>query len=137
MMRSVHRGTVRRLYATAAVCILGLGTLDAAQAQDAVADFYRGKQMKFVIRSEPGRRLRSVFATDRHATSSITFPAVRPSSRRTCPAAGGLQAANFVGDLAPRDGTVLTMVSQALPMDQSLGFTPQLKADLGEFGWIW
>ena len=54
MMRSVHRGTVRRLYATAAVCTLGLGTLDAAQAQDAAADFYRGKQMKFVIRSEPG-----------------------------------------------------------------------------------
>jgi tripartite-type tricarboxylate transporter receptor subunit TctC len=135
MMRSVHRGTVRRLYAAVALCVLGLGTLGDAQAQDAVADFYRGKQMKFVIRSEPGggydlySRLIGTYIVNHIPGRPTIIP-------QNMPAAGGLQAANFVGDLAPRDGTVLTMVSQALPMDQSLGFTPQLKADLGAFGWI-
>lgn len=41
-----------------------------------------------------------------------------------------------MGDLAPKDGTHLTMISQALPMDQALGFTPNLKADLRTFGWL-
>lgn len=134
-MRSVHQRTMRRLYAAAALCAFGIGTLDAAQAQDSVADFYKGKQMKFVIRSEPGggydlySRLIGTYIVSHIPGRPTIVP-------QNMPGAGGLQAANFVGDIAPRDGTVLTMVSQALPMDQSLGFTPQFKADLGSFGWI-
>jgi tripartite-type tricarboxylate transporter receptor subunit TctC len=52
------------------------------------------------------------------------------------PGAGGITAANYVAELAPRDGTVLTMVGQALALDQALGFTPSLKADLRSFNWI-
>jgi tripartite-type tricarboxylate transporter receptor subunit TctC len=110
-------------------------SLQVTHAQQSVADFYRGKQMRFIIRSEPGggydiySRLIATHIV-RHIPGN---PAIVPQNM---PGAGGLQAANFVGDIAPRDGTVLTMVSQALPMDQSLGFTPQLKADLAKFGWI-
>jgi tripartite-type tricarboxylate transporter receptor subunit TctC len=114
------------LAAVAVVSVLGVVS---AHAQQSVADFYRGKQIRFVIRSEPGggydiysRLIGSHIV--RHIPGNPTF------IPQNMPGAGGLQAANYVGDIAPKDGTVLTMVSQALPFDQTLGFTPQFKADL-------
>ena len=106
-----------------------------AFAQDVVKDFYQGRQMRFVIRSEPGSGydLFSRLLAD-HIIRHI--PGAPSIISQNMPGGGGLRAANFVGELAPRDGSVLTMVSQALPMDQSLGFTPGLKADLRSFGWI-
>lgn len=122
--------------ATAAiVAALDVVCLASANAQQSVADFYKGKQMKFIIRSDPGggydlySRLIATYIV-RHIPGN---PTIIPQNM---PAAGGLQAANYVGALAPKDGTVLTMVSQALGLDQSLGFTPQLKVDLSKFGWI-
>jgi hypothetical protein len=38
--------------------------------------------------------------------------------------------------VAPRDGTVIGIVSQGLAADQALGMSPQLKANLREFGWL-
>jgi tripartite-type tricarboxylate transporter receptor subunit TctC len=52
------------------------------------------------------------------------------------PGGGGVIAANYVGIIAPKDGTILTMISEALPMDQALGVTPSLKVDFKTFGWI-
>jgi tripartite-type tricarboxylate transporter receptor subunit TctC len=133
-------GFIRRfvhgvLVVAAVICGLGVASINGALAQQSVADFYRGKQIRFVIRSEPGggydiysRLIGSHIV--RHIPGNPTFVP------QNMPGAGGLQAANYVGDIAPRDGTVLTMVSQALPFDQTLGFTPQFKADLSKFGWI-
>ena len=135
-MTSIVRRLVMVLLLAGAV-VLGLGvvSVDDAHAQQSVADFYKGKQIRFVIRSEPGggydiysRLIGSHIV--RHIPGNPTF------IPQNMPGAGGLQAANYVGDIAPRDGTILTMVSQALPFDQTLGFTPQFKADLSKFGWI-
>lgn len=111
----------------------------AASAQSAgdksVADFYKGKQMKFIIRSEPGGGF-DLYSRliARHIVRYIPGnPSIIPQNM---PGAGGIIAANYMGDLAPKDGTHLTMISQALPMDQALGFTPNLKADLRTFGWM-
>ena len=49
---------------------------------------------------------------------------------------GGIIAANYMAQVAPRDGTVIGIVSQGLAADQALGMSPQLKANLREFGWI-
>jgi tripartite-type tricarboxylate transporter receptor subunit TctC len=38
--------------------------------------------------------------------------------------------------VAPKDGTILTIVSQGLATDQGLGLNPSLAADLREFNWI-
>ena len=52
------------------------------------------------------------------------------------PGGGGITAANYMAQIAPRDGTVIGIVSQGLAADQALGMSPQLKADLREFNWI-
>ena len=45
------------------------------------------------------------------------------------PGGGGITAANYMAQVAPRDGTVIGIVSQGLAADQALGMSPQLKAD--------
>jgi tripartite-type tricarboxylate transporter receptor subunit TctC len=52
------------------------------------------------------------------------------------PGGGGIVAANYMAQVAPRDGTVLSILSQGLASDQALGLSPQFTADLREFNWI-
>ena len=52
------------------------------------------------------------------------------------PGGGGIKAANYVAVVAPKDGTILTMVSQGLAVDQALGINNGLEADLRDFHWV-
>jgi tripartite-type tricarboxylate transporter receptor subunit TctC len=102
---------------------------------DPVANFYAGKQIQFIIRTGPGggydeysRLLAS------HIGQHIPGdPTVLPVNM---PGGGGIVAANYVAKVAPRDGTILTMVSQGLPVDQALRLHESLQADLRQFNWI-
>jgi len=102
---------------------------------DAVADFYRGKQIRFVVRTTPGgdydqySRLLARFM-GKYIPGNPQFVVVN------MPGGGGITAANYMAQVAPRDGTVIGIVSQGIPADQALGLSPQLKADLREFNWI-
>ena len=121
-----------------AVAALAAGSLLAvrdATAQQSVESFYKGKQMKFIIRSAPGGGFDTYSRLlARHITKHIPGqPSMLPQNM---PGAGGITSANYMGEIAPKDGTHMTMVGQALPMDQALGLTPTFKADLRTFGWI-
>src|SRR5438552_437117 len=102
---------------------------------DAVADFYKGKQIRFVIRTTPGGDY------DQYSRLLARFmgkyipgnPGLIPTNM---PGGGGITAANYMAQVAPRDGTVIGIVSQGLAADQALGMSPQLKADMREFNWI-
>src|SRR6266545_436088 len=102
---------------------------------DVVADFYKGKQIRMVVRTTPGgdydqySRLLARFM-GKHIPGNPQFVAVN------MPGGGGITAANYMAQVAPRDGTVIGIVSQGLAADQALGMSPQLKADLREFNWI-
>lgn len=106
-----------------------------AHAQQSVAEFYKGKQIRFIIRSAPGGGY-DLYSRLIGARMVRHIPGQPTVVNNNMPGAGGLQASNYVGEVAPQDGTILTMVSQALPLDQSLGLTPQLTTDLSKFGWI-
>src|SRR6266853_296198 len=82
---------------------------------DTVSDFYRGKQIRFMGKYIPGNP--SIVANN-------------------MPGGGGITAANYMAQVAPRDGTVIGIVSQGLAADQALGMSQGLKADLREFNWI-
>ena len=51
------------------------------------------------------------------------------------PGAAGIRAANYLYNVAPKDGTVIGMLDQAVSLDQILG-SPGLTADATRFNWI-
>ena len=114
-----------------AALILGSG---AARA-DAVADFYKGKQVQMIIRSAPGGSYDQYGRlVGRHIGRHIPGnPLILPVNM---PGGGGITAANYVANIAPKDGSVLTMVGQGLATDQALGLNNSLKFDLRDFNWI-
>jgi len=128
-----HARLRSRLAAAALGAVLILGRAPALA--DPVADFYKGKQIRFVIRTTPGgdydqyTRLLARFM-GKYIPGNPSLIAVN------MPGGGGITAANYMAQVAPRDGTVIGIVSQGLASDQALGMSPQLKADLREFNWI-
>ena len=104
---------------------------------DAVSDFYSGpgKVVRFIIRTPPGGGydlLSRLLA--RHMGRHIPGnPTITPINM---PGGGGIVAANYMAHVAPKDGTVLSIISQGLATDQALGLSPQLTSDLRTFNWI-
>jgi tripartite-type tricarboxylate transporter receptor subunit TctC len=122
-----------RRIAIAVSLVLAFAPMSACA--DPVADFYRGKQIKLIIRSNVGGtydlygRLLA-----RHMTRHIPGdPTILPVNMG---GGGGIKAANYVAEIAPRDGTILTIVSQGLAVDQGLGLNPSFTADLRDFNWV-
>jgi len=117
------------------VFLFALATLSAPALADPVEDFYKGKQITFVIRSGVGGGY-DIYARvlGRHISKHIPGkPTVIPVNM---PGGGGIKAANYVAKVAPKDGTILTMVSQGLAVDQALGINNGLEADLRDFHWV-
>src|SRR5262249_51057248 len=75
-------------------------------AADPVADFYKGKQIRFVVRTTPGgdydqySRLLARFM-GKYIPGNPQFVVVN------MPGGGGITAANYMAQVAPRDGTVI------------------------------
>lgn len=116
--------------------VIGL-ILSSAASADPVQDFYAGpgRQIKMIIRTPPGGGydlLSRILA--RHMGRHIPgTPVITPINMA---GGGGIVAANYLAQIAPRDGTVLSIVSQGLASDQALGLSPQLTSDLRTFNWI-
>ncbi len=122
----------------ASICIVALAATvsQAAPASaDGIADFYRGKQIRFIVRTATGgdydqyTRLIARFL-GRYIPGNPTFVVLN------MPGGGGIVAANYMAHVAAKDGTVIGIVSSGLPLDQALGLSQQLKADMREFNWI-
>src|SRR5215813_1504149 len=52
------------------------------------------------------------------------------------PGAGGLRGANYLYNVAARDGTLLGVVSQTVAVGQVLGTTPGIQYDARKYTWI-
>ena len=86
-----------------------------AQADEAVAAFYKGKQIRLVIGLGPGEAY-DVYARllARHYPKHIPGnPTIVPSNQ---PGAGSLNAINSLYNAAPRDGTVIATGHRFVPM---------------------
>jgi tripartite-type tricarboxylate transporter receptor subunit TctC len=113
---------------------LGLFMSFAAVSGAAADDFYQGKTVNFVIGYPVGGGYdiysRLIAA---HLGSHLAgHPAVVPLNM---PGAVTIRATNYLYNEAPKDGTVIGMIDQAIYLNQILG-TPQLRADATRFSWI-
>ena len=117
------------------IAVIAIAALTTPAFAEPVADFYRGKQIRIYIRAAPGGNY-DIYSRllGRYLARFIPGnPSVLPINM---PGGGGLVALNYVANVAPRDGTVVTMITQSFPMDQALGLDKNLKVDLRSLNWI-
>lgn len=106
----------------------------APAAADPVADFYRGKQITIVVGTALGgsygfySRLMIEY-WPKYIPGNPTFILQGMSG------AGGRAAANYMANVAPRDGTKLGMPLYLTPMNQALK-QPNIQYDVTRFQWI-
>ena len=110
--------------------LMSLGLASGAAADD----FYQGKTVNFVIGYPVGggydtySRLVAAHLGEHLAG----HPSVIPINM---PGAVTIRATNYLYNEAPKDGTVIGMIDQAIYLNQILG-TAQLRADAARFSWI-
>jgi tripartite-type tricarboxylate transporter receptor subunit TctC len=114
---------------------VALSTAAMAQASDPVADFYKkNNQIRLIVGSEAGggydgySRLLA-----RHLPKHL--PGNPNIIVQNMPGAGGIVAANFVYNVAPKDGTVIGQVQRLVPFVQIMG-EPGPQFEASKFNWL-
>src|SRR4051812_44492530 len=110
------------------------GVLLSCASSQAQEDFYRGKRINLVIGYGTGG------GYDTYARLLARFIGNHIPGRpniiaQNMPGAGSRGAANWLFNVAPRDGTAIAMLSQSTPIDQALGATG-IQFDARRFNWI-
>ncbi|MCC6887735.1 MAG: hypothetical protein IT536_04295 [Hyphomicrobiales bacterium] len=110
------------------------GPAPSTAAADPIADFYRGKTISMIIATAPGGdydlRARLI---SRHLGRHISGnPAIVP---RNMPGGVGIQAMNYMANVAPKDGTTIHAIMQNMSAHQALGGAG-VEFDTRTFFWI-
>jgi tripartite-type tricarboxylate transporter receptor subunit TctC len=131
--RRCGTGRTRVARALAAAVVLALGC--EARAQEGTGVEFRGKTLTVVASFEAGgpydfySRLIA-----RHLGAHL--PGQPAVVVQNMPGAGGLRGANYLYNVAARDGTVLGVVSQTVAVGQVLGTTPGIQYDARKYSWV-
>lgn len=101
---------------------------------DAVADFYRGKTVNVLIGVAPGGEY------DLHARLVARYigkyiPGNPTVVAQNMTGAGGLRMANYLYEVAPKDGTAIGMLANTFPAMQAVGIGA-IQFDAAKFNWI-
>ena len=97
--------------------------------------FYKGKTIT-VGRAIRARRRLCHLQPDHGASSGeVSFPAIRQIVPQYRPGAGGIVASNYVYNLAPRDGSVMAMVSDSVALASVID-ADKAKYKVNEFIWL-
>jgi tripartite-type tricarboxylate transporter receptor subunit TctC len=116
----------------AAAIVAGLSTFQA-HAQKA-GDYFNGKQITIYAGTAPGggydfyARLVARFI-GKHIHENATVVVTN------MPGAGSLRAANYIYEVAPKDGTALGLITQTVALEDALG-TPGARYKATDFNWI-
>jgi tripartite-type tricarboxylate transporter receptor subunit TctC len=106
-------------------------TLAAAQSAD---EFLKGKQIRIVVGTAPGQDY-DLWARliGRHLTRHV--PGQPALIVENMPGAGHIIATNYLFNVAPRDGTVIGMVSRNMTDAAVMGLA-NVRYDPGRFNWL-
>jgi tripartite-type tricarboxylate transporter receptor subunit TctC len=109
------------------------GTCTSAVAETP-ADFYRGKQINFIVSSDVGGGFDAYARLiARHISQFI--PGRPAIVVQNMPGAGGVRAANFLYSVAPKDGTSIGIVQNTVPVEPLYG-NKQALFDSVKFNWL-
>lgn len=129
-MQHINPGRVCAIVSAAVLPLVGA----AAAAAQPSADFYKDKQISFIIGYNPGGTydVYSRLVAPHLARHIPGRPAIVP---RNMPGIGSLKAASFLANQAPRDGTAIGMIGQSMALEQVLK-NPAVDFDVRTFGWL-
>jgi tripartite-type tricarboxylate transporter receptor subunit TctC len=122
---------LRKLVAIAITLVMSSGQ---GAAQDAVADFYKGRQITIVVGFTPGGSS-SLYATAVARHLGRYLPGSPNVIVQHMPGAGGLIAANHTYNNAARDGTVFAITGRTVAIEPLLG-NKNAKYDARKFSWL-
>ncbi len=114
---------------------VALGLYCPAALADSVADFYRGKQVQAIVGYGPGggydvvARLVARFI-GKHIPGNPTVVF------QNMPGAGSLVAANYIYNVAAKDGTSYGLFARNMPLIALLGVNSSVKYDPQKFTWL-
>jgi tripartite-type tricarboxylate transporter receptor subunit TctC len=132
---TVAGGTMKtRRLALSIVVMIGALVAPSLASGQSVAEFYNGKQIKLILGTDPGGdydqggRLLARYL-GRHIPGSPTIIA------QNMPGAASVVAANYLYNVAPRDGSAFGGFSRNIPSRAVRGIK-NFRADLRRFGWV-
>lgn len=116
------------------IAVLALLAAAAPAAADDVADFYKGKTLTIVVGHEPGTGF-DVYARvlQRHLRRHI--PGSPGVVVQNMPGVGGIAAANWLYNAAPKDGTVVSSFVYTVPFEPLMA-NNAARFDPTKFNWI-
>jgi tripartite-type tricarboxylate transporter receptor subunit TctC len=119
----------------AGLCLALLVQAAAYAGLDTVGDFYRGKVLTLFVGYGPGGGFDLIARLlARHLGNHI--PGSPTIVVQNMPGAGSLVAANYLYNVAPRDGTQFGIIARNMPLLGLLGHNPNVRFDPHKFTWI-
>ena len=123
-----------RMWGTCVALIAAVAAISSGARADALSDFYKTKSLTLAVFSSAGGdydvRARLVARhMDRH------IPGNPKIIVQNMTGSGGLRAGNWLYNIAPKDGTALASLNQAVPLTQAFG-APGIEFDLAQCAWI-
>jgi tripartite-type tricarboxylate transporter receptor subunit TctC len=107
--------------------------MHASQAQT-VAEFYKGKTLSLIIPNAPGGSF-DLYARLVASNLGRFIPGHPSIVPQNMPGAAGMQAANYLAGIAPKDGTVMSVLVPNITLAQVLG-VQAIAYDTRRLNWI-
>jgi tripartite-type tricarboxylate transporter receptor subunit TctC len=108
---------------------------DGAARADAIADFYSGKSVQLVIGYAPGGGY-DVYARTLARHMARHIPGNPSIVVQNMPGAGSIKAANYLYNIAPKDGTAFGGFSRGAFLDPLLGRGEGVQYVAAKYGWL-
>ena len=124
-----------KLPARVALAVLLGALLPRGAAAQTPEQFYKGRTVTLIVGFAPGG-INDISARIVGKHLGRFIPGNPTVVVQNMPGAGGLRGANYLYNLAPRDGLVMGVVSQTVAVGQVLATTPGIQYDARSFTWI-
>jgi tripartite-type tricarboxylate transporter receptor subunit TctC len=118
-----------------AVAVLAAALATPPAHADAVAEFYKGRQINLIVGYGTGGGY-DIYARVLAKHLGRHVPGAPSVVVQNMPGAGSLRAANYLHTVAPRDGTAIATFSRNMPLLGVLGTNPNVQFDPRKFVWL-
>ncbi|HWF94332.1 MAG TPA: hypothetical protein VG291_05175 [Xanthobacteraceae bacterium] len=117
------------------IAVGALAQGDAVARADPIADFYSGKSVQLVIGYAPGGGY-DVYARALARHMARHIPGNPTIVVQNMPGAGSIKAANYLYNIAPKDGTAFGGFSRGAFLDPLLGRGDGVQYVAAKYGWL-